>query len=380
MRKEELEYEVAKAMGEIEDIYIQKDYGFQKSRRLKGAFLILVAIVGVLTAGITASGIYFRVVENRTLTAFSDELGYSPEQIAIIQETAKDIGVSVTDNGITLTVDAIVGDLNKAIVVYTFSNEDGTPFVMPILGKNEYFGFDRGFVTGTHVYVEGVSSNGGSSSVEVVDVDPSDGTVQVIETLEWRYLPIGQVVTAWFTNLVVYTPQYNFFGEYKGEESTVIYEGEWTLEYLFDYKLGGNLLEEGSFFHEGVEIHIDRLSITPFTVAVDLHCLPLDKELVRYFNEIDFAADSYLDLSKASKEEEEAWRRYVFQELHFFSSIPFYYTTTTGEIVEIYATFGSGHGSEREVTTGNGSMSFGEIIMLETIASVTFGDITVEVS
>lgn len=40
-------------------------------------------------------------------------------------------------------------------------------------------------------------------------------------------------------------------------------------------------------------------------------------------------------------------------------------------------TFGASHGSEREFTTGNGSMSFSEILILETIASVTFG---VEVS
>lgn len=163
-------------------------------------------------------------------------------------------------------------------------------------------------------------------------------------------------------------------------ESRVLYEGEWQLEYLFDYKLGGNLLEEGSFVHEGVEIHIDRLSITPFTVGVDLHCLPLDKELVRYFNEIDFAADTNLDLSKASKEEEEAWRRYVFQELHFFASIPFYYTTTTGEKVEINANFGSSQGDEEEFITGSGSLSFSEILLLESVASVSFGDITVEMS
>ena len=45
---------------------------------------------------------------------------------------SRPIGASVTDNGVTLTVDAVIGDANSYAILYTLSRDDGTPLLQNV--------------------------------------------------------------------------------------------------------------------------------------------------------------------------------------------------------------------------------------------------------
>ena len=45
---------------------------------------------------------------------------------------AQPIGASVSDNGVTLTVDAVLGDANSYAILYTLSRDDGTPLLQNV--------------------------------------------------------------------------------------------------------------------------------------------------------------------------------------------------------------------------------------------------------
>lgn len=360
MKKSELNYEVAKAVGGIDEKYIEKNYG-KRGRKVSKHMLILVAIVGILSAGAITGAMYYKIVENRTLEAFSQRWGYSEEQVEIIQEIGREVGVSVTDNGITMTVDAILGDETTAIVVYSITYEDGSPFILPPLGKGEYYRFgpaynDVGqYTTGTELTILADGgyfweSGGGYMRCDFVDVDPSDGSVQVIETLEFNKLPVGHQVFSTFADISVYKVDYDWLGQVVSSEMTLIHEGMWRMEYPFDYGDTGIVLAENeSFVFEEKNIHVEQIWMSPFSIRVEVSC---DKNEMRLHDS--------------------------------FSEIPFYYTTTKGKKVDLNkveegATFGGGTSSEVLKVHSVGTYHFKEITFYDQIASVTFGDITVEV-
>ena len=78
----------------------------------------LAVVLGV-TAG--ATGILKSAAE-----AFAPIFGTSAAQTEIIDQIGYPVGASDTDNGVTVTADAVMGDAYNAVIVYTISRDDGT--------------------------------------------------------------------------------------------------------------------------------------------------------------------------------------------------------------------------------------------------------------
>ena len=76
-------------------------------------------MLAVGTAG--ATGILRSAVE-----VFSPLFGGAPAQTEIIDKIGYPVGASDTDNGVTVTADAVMGDAYNAVIVYTISRDDGT--------------------------------------------------------------------------------------------------------------------------------------------------------------------------------------------------------------------------------------------------------------
>ena len=89
-----------------------------RRRYLAAAAAVLVLAVG--TAG--ATGILRSAAE-----VFSPLFGGAPAQTEIIDKIGYPVGASDTDNGVTVTADAVMGDAYNAAVVFTFRTDDGSP-------------------------------------------------------------------------------------------------------------------------------------------------------------------------------------------------------------------------------------------------------------
>lgn len=342
------------AMGGIDDKFLAIDV--QQKRKISKNLLILVAMIGILSIGATAGAIY--TIMNRSELVFTERWGDSPEQLALIREIGSDVGVSVTDNGITFTVESMMGDQNTAIIVYSITYEDGSPFVLPPLGKGESYIFGTAYAdehkigfysTGTDIVVtaeeEIFISLGFEQAFHFVDVDPEDGSVQVIEVFRADLLPIGKPVFTTFADITVKKRITDWRGKTTDIEEHVIHEGLWRMEYLFNYGESNLILaEEQSFISEEGEIFVERLEISPFSISIDVYC---DKN-----NRISY---------------------------DFLKEIPFYYTTTQGNKIEMAGLTGWTWGSGNPFARTYRVHEFEEITRFEDIASVTFGEMTVAV-
>ena len=71
--------------------------------------------------GAGASGVLKSAVE-----VFAPIFGGSAAQTEVIDKIGHPIGAGDTDNGVTITADAIIGDAYNAAIVYTIRRDDGT--------------------------------------------------------------------------------------------------------------------------------------------------------------------------------------------------------------------------------------------------------------
>lgn len=344
------------AMGDIDEKFLSVGKESQKKRKISKNLLILVAMIGILSMGITAGALYTSM--NRSEIIFTERWGSSPEQLELIREIGTDVGSSSTDNGITFTVESMLGDKNTAIVVYSITNEDGSPFVLPPLGKGESYTFARAFVdeeeaafhhTGTDILVtaeeEFLAPLGYEQTFNFVNVDLEDGSVQVMEVFRADTLPMGKWVFTTFKDIILRKRITDWKGETIDIEDSVVYEGFWRMEYLFDYENTGVILaEEQSFLLEEGKVYIEQLEISPFSISMNVYCDKNDR------NDYDF-----------------------------LMKIPFYYTTTQGKKVEMTGITGRTYGSSSPFVRSYSVHVFEEITRFEDIASVTFGEITVDV-
>lgn len=365
------------AIGDIDDNYVIADYGVKKGKKISKTLLIMVAMIGVLTAGTYYTGLLPEMVNT-----FAYHLGLTTVQTKIVQEVGRPVGATVTNNGITLTVDAIMGDENKAIVLYTMTKDDGTSFDLPVLGEDEgsYY-FQQWYAEdgeyrhcGTYYTMEGVS-NGGSVKSEVIDIDPSDNVIQIMETLELNVLPTGRKVISEYRNLIHTIPIYDEDGTFLDHKETVLYEGAWAVEYHFSY---GNavktLLENQIFTYNDTDITLNELSISPFSITLQIEYpkLPLEEPTApeNTTSPSDPEWSAYSEGITTILDENRA----------IVEGIPYYYTKKSGEVVDMTGSIGISYQSERPNIQGNAQHFFIELTPLEEISSVTFGEFTVNVS
>ena len=97
----------------------------RKARRPFGKIAVLAACLAVVLAvGAGASGVLKSAAES-----FGAIFGSGAAQTEVIDKIGHPIGASDTDNGVTVTADAIIGDAYNAAIIYTIRRDDGTPLL-----------------------------------------------------------------------------------------------------------------------------------------------------------------------------------------------------------------------------------------------------------
>ena len=150
-------------------------------RPVRRMALVAAAAVLVLAMGTAgATGILRSAVE-----VFSPLFGGAHAQTEIIDKIGYPVGASDTDNGVTVTADAVMGDAYNAVIVYTISRDDGTALLPE--GTSGDMLLVRG--NGTDLNVLG-GSHGGSRFVEedpAAFVAAAGGRIRLTAAMRQRY-------------------------------------------------------------------------------------------------------------------------------------------------------------------------------------------------
>lgn len=210
--------------------------------------LIAAAMAAVLVVGSSAAGILPSPAE-----IFTPLFGGAAAQTEVIDKIGRPIGASDTDNGITITAEAIMGDQYNAVIVYTLTRDDGERFLPEGKSLDETHLMMGGY--GGASWVKG-GTHGGSW---FVDEDPEDNQIQLVETASSNVAMTKGTANASFEDLQYWNAE--------TEQAELLYPGKWKLRFEVDYedcsvRLGGG----ETFSQDGLTFTIDEVTVSPIAV------------------------------------------------------------------------------------------------------------------
>ena len=316
-----------------------------KAKRRRPVFrtaLIAAAMAVVLVVGASAAGILPTPTE-----VFAPLFGGAVAQTEVIDKIGRPIGASDTDNGITITAEAIMGDQYNAVIVYTLTRDDGERFLPEGKGLDETYLMMGGF--GGASWAKG-DTHGGSW---FVDEDPEDNQIQLVETASSNAVMTKGTANAKFEDLQYWNAE--------TEQAELLYPGKWKLRFEVDYedcsvRLGGG----ETFSQDGLNFTIDEITLSPIAVRVV------------------YTADSAVVWSDAPSGRQSPEDTPKMQQ--FLENIEILLTKTDGTVIDLS---GSGGRVSPDYETGVSHCSKGQVfdavIPLEDMASLSAGGVTYEI-
>lgn len=311
-----------------------------KARRPFGKIAVLaVCLAVVLAVGAGASGVLKSAVES-----FGAIFGGGAAQTEVIDKIGRPIGASDTDNGVTITADAIMGDAYNAAIIYTIRRDDGTSLLPEGTDARSLL---MGGFGGANLSVRGGSH--GSSWLVTDEADPS--VIQLVQTVT-ADVPISHcTATAEFEDLLGWD-------ETMGEAVTLV-EGHWKFRFDVDYEDLSVTLGGGETFQQnGMTFTVDSVTVSPVAVKVD------------------YTVDSEVQWSNApsGQEPEEDSR----QMERYFENVEILLTKTDGTVIDMSNSGGSIKPEHGVTVCGKGEV-FDEIIPLEELESISVGGIEYQI-
>lgn len=307
-------------------------------RRTRRPLLRTALIAACLTAALAVTAGATGVLKSAA-EAFAPIFGGSAAQTEIIDKIGYPVSASDTAGGVTITADAVLGDRYNAAIVFTITRDDGTA-LLPAGAEDAMLlvrggGVDLNILGGTH---------GGSW---FVDEDPTDDTVQLIETIS-SDVPINDcTATAKFEDLWLWDEE--------SGEPVPFAEGTWKLRFDVRYEDASVTLGGGeTFTQDGMTFTIDAVTVSPVAFKVD------------------YTVDSEVRWSDSgSGQQSEADSREMQR---YFENVEILLTKTDGTVLDLSGAGGSispDHGT----TVCSKSNFFSEILPMEEIESIRVGGV-----
>ena len=301
--------------------------------------VIAAAAVLALAVGAGATGMLKSAAES-----FSGIFGGSAAQTEVIDKIGRPIGASDTDNGVTITADAIIGDQYNAAIVYTIRRDDGTALLPEGTDARSLLMGDFG---GADLPLRG-GSHGSSWFV----TDEADGSaIQMVQTIS-ADVPISPcTATAKFENLYAWD-------DGAGEAVPVV-EGRWRFRFDVDYEDASVTLGGGeTFTQDGMTFTVDAVSVSPVAVKVD------------------YTVDSEVVWSSApSGREPEADSR---QMRRYFENVEILLVKTDGTVLHLSGSGGSVRPENGTTVCSKGGV-LEEILPLEELEHISVGGVVYEI-
>ena len=216
-------------------------------RPIGRTILVAACITAVLAVSAGAAGVLKTAAES-----FSGIFGGSVAQTEVIDKIGRPIGASATDNGVTISADAIIGDKYNAAIVLTVRRDDGTRlFPEKVNGKNLLLGG----IGGVDMNIKG----GSHGSLWFVDEDPDDDSIQIVQAIS-SDVPLSRgTATAEFSDICGWDDE--------AGESVPLLEGHWKFRFDVDYEDSSVVLGGGETFEQnGMTFTVDEVRVSPVAV------------------------------------------------------------------------------------------------------------------
>ncbi len=322
---------------------------YSESRQTKSKIrpVVRIAMVATLVCTFTATVFATDVIKS-VVDVFSPLFGVTPLQTEIIDKIGRPIGVNETYDGITISVDAIIGDRNNLCIVYNISG-------LPENVDSIWFETTNGGAF-QNLIRKMVVQGGGSSSIEQKVSEENVGTLQYIEKMSF-----GGNINKVDKIEAVFIKPYYFNAE--GEEVSLSDE-TWNLEFELDYEdTSKEIKVNETFEQEGLIYTVEKIIISPLSVNVDylIDGIPLEE---------DFGFENPTSqINKISGQ-------------NLYSAFELKINKINGEVIDLTYHSGLSFGRKPPSTTvecSKGEM-FKEIISLDEIKSLSVGEFEIEIN
>ena len=290
----------------------------------KRLHVLIAAVIAAALCAACASGALRSASE-----VFANLFGASQEQASLLEQLGTPLGVSCTQDGLTITADAILADEYTYAILYSIQREDGTSLRAD--GRGESVSFQE------YTMQWPQQAQRTSSTLRPYDEDTSDQTVQYLEICQMdQPLQAGRM-TAVFDEV-----------QADGTIRTVpLGDGPWELSFDFTPKASSIDLPTGQQFQvDGLDCTLTRVSLSPLSLHVEYT----------------------VDAAK------------VPDENAFLQALPVSLTKTDGTVscVQKDAVSGLRSSSDGDQMQGRKDLVFSEITPMDSVKSITIGDLTVE--
>jgi len=310
----------------------------KRRRPVFRAAVIAAAMALVLAAGASAAGVLPAPVD-----VFAPIFGGAVAQTEVIDKIGHPIGASDTDNGITISADAIMGDEYNAVIVYTLSRDDGERFLPE--GLQDAMLMMGGF--GSSSWIKG----GSHGSSWFVDQDPEDSAIQMVETVSSAVSLTRGTATAEFRDLC-------YWDDAAGQ-SQPLYPGRWKFRFDVEFEDCSVHLGSGeTFSQDGLTFTINEVTVSPLAVQA---AYTADSEVVW----------SGAESGHQDPEDARQMQRYL-------ENVEILLNKTDGSVVDL-SNCGGGIRPEDGVSVCYKSRILDEIIPLEEMASISVGGVVYEI-
>ena len=288
------------------------------------------ALAGALCLGAAASGALKPAAQ-----AFGAVFGTAPAQTEIIDRIGHPLDARATVDGVTVQADAIIGDTYSYAIVYSIYREDGQPITAdPDPNRDGALALrfgdwdtDVGHMGGMH------------GTAWFFDEDPADNAVQFVQLLTADAPLEPGTATVHLTDLK----------QGIGEDAALLAEGSWELRFDFAFEDSSLELPGGqSFTVNGASAVLNSVAVSPLSLR------------------IDYTVETGLSSSSGTADSTPTPQ-------------PVFLTLTDGSRIDLTG-FGGGVRPEGDSLRCELSGVFDQIFPLDTIESITLGEVTLPVN
>lgn len=223
-----------------------------RKKRMYVPFKVAAAFVVCILMG---SGVAYAVSPYVSVSDAVDAVFRgAPANSEIVNSVGVPVGAAISNGGITISADAIIGDGQSYSIIYSVTFDEGIS--------------EEVQTHVSHLVMEGNSfvygAHGMAGSARFYDDDPTDNTVYYLEQtfIDSGESVVGRTCTADFERIVIASADL--------DEPMVVAEGGWTIRFTINYEDKTVEFSRGqSIKVGGVEVAVTSLKLSPTSATVE---------------------------------------------------------------------------------------------------------------
>ncbi|MDO5784091.1 MAG: DUF4179 domain-containing protein [Eubacteriales bacterium] len=245
------------------------------SRRPALAGIVLVSILAL-----TACGVAIKTLSE----LYAPYFGNSDSQSAVIEEYGTALEASDTDNGVTISAKAVLGDERNAWILYTISWDNSAdidlPDNIPQSPSDYSTNTDISFLIFNETRDTITTETGYSRDIMFTDPDPSDNEIEWMECYSFEgdipFRSVSKTIDSlyWYSyDAYSYQLPWLYTDCFESPDDVhLAIEGHWELDFDASYEscaLSVPLEDNATFTYNGRTFEITELTISPLSAYIE---------------------------------------------------------------------------------------------------------------